>query len=110
ERELIAVLELGVEAPGLDPRLERAGAVLVVVELSLPGELAHRLDPLRPRAEARRRVAAPEIVAGDEADLGVEVVAHLQVLGVRAVAIAAVIQLRLVAVVVSLEAGRVGAR
>ena len=49
ERELIARLELGVEAAGLRLRLELAGAVLEVLDRRLPRELADRLDG--PRAE-----------------------------------------------------------
>ena len=45
-----------------------------------------------------------EVVTAEEADLGIEVVADLQVLRARAVAIRHVVELRLVAVVVSVQA------
>ena len=60
----------------------------------------------RPRAEPRERVVLANIVAAQESDFRIEVVADGQALQLQAVAIAGVVELRPVAEVVAVEIRR----
>ena len=103
--EPVAVLEFGLEARLRDPRFDLAGAGLDVVEAAAPPELSHGAHR-RPRAVLRAGKGATEIVATQEPDLRIEVVADEQVVELEGVEVAVVGERRLVARVVTDQPGR----
>src|SRR5688572_3113020 len=95
-KELIAVLELDRKLALALPGLQHPLPVLDVGQSQLVADPADRGQRLGPRAEAGRYGVADLIVAPQEAELGVEVVAHRQTLELQAVAVAVVVHLRAV--------------
>ena len=108
--QAVAVLEGGLKAPLENPGLELSRAVLDVVEAAAPGELTNSRKALRSRAELSGDEGAPEVVAPQEAHLGVEVPADEQMIDEQAVEVVLVGERRLIALRVARQARRARAR
>ena len=109
EPDPVTVLELGAEARLGDPRFHLARAVLDVIEAPAEGELPHRANRSGPGTVLARGERAPEVVAAQEANFRVEVVADAQVVDLEGVEVSVVGEDSLVASVVAVEAGRLAA-
>ena len=77
-----------------------------VLEARLVAVFPDQTAVLRARAEARECVVAPEVVAAQEADLGIEVVLDNQTIDLQPVAIGVVVDLPAIAQVIAVHAGR----
>ena len=102
----IAVLLLDAERPLQLARLEAVVVVGRVLEARLVAVFPDQTAVLRARAEARECVVAPEVLAAQEADLGIEVVLDNQTIDLQPVAIGVVVDLPAVAQVIAVHAGR----
>ena len=78
EVDLVAGVELGPERRLRLARLQVAGRVVVVVEAAFEEELPHAPHARWPRAEPALAVRAPELRPPQQPDLGIEVVADIQ--------------------------------
>ena len=79
DTELVAVLQLGIEAQLRDTGLEMTGPALDVVEASAKAKLPHRLDRARSRPVFSPGERTPKIFPPQETDFRIEVVPDEQV-------------------------------
>ena len=88
-------------------RATRGGCVVGrVLEARLVAVFPDQSAVRRARAEARECEVAPEVVAAQEADLGIEVVLDNQTIDLQPVAIGVVVELPAIAQVIAVQAGR----
>src|SRR5687768_13881068 len=111
DREVVAVLQLCIEACRPHARFQMASSIGEILNASFPRELSDRSHAAtRPWAEAQGRGRSGEVVPPDEADFGIEVVPDFHIVGARAVPIPSVFEPSEIAVGVSGSAGRGCAR
>ncbi len=97
QTEPIAALELERELRRALARLELAGAVFDVLDRRIVNVLTNRASVAGTGTELEPRIVATHIVATDEPDLGIEIVADLQAFELHCIAVAGVIELTAVA-------------